>query len=85
MRNVDRCCAAFNAVDNGETASWTERSAEARANFVAHFFAESFPARGPFAFVDVEAVEDVKIFQIGWRSLAMARMRSSSPLDRWGR
>ena len=38
-------------------------SAEALTNLVAHLFAELLPARRPFRFGDVEAVEHVEIFQ----------------------
>src|SRR5258708_6913543 len=39
------------------------RSAETPANLVPHFFPELFPARRPFLFVDIEAIENVEIFQ----------------------
>jgi len=39
------------------------RSAETPANLVPHLFPELFPARRPFLFVDIEAVENVEIFQ----------------------
>src|ERR1700674_1954542 len=38
-------------------------SREALANFVAHLFAESLPARRPILLVDIEAVEDVEILE----------------------
>jgi hypothetical protein len=39
------------------------RSAQPPANLVPHAFAEGFPARGSFLFVDIVPVEDVEILK----------------------
>jgi hypothetical protein len=38
-------------------------SGKALANFVAHLFAESLPARRPVLLIDVPPIEDVEVFQ----------------------
>ena len=66
------------AVDNGEVTALVNAASgrgKAPADFIAHLFAELFPARRPFLLGYVETVEDVEIFQ---DRVAVARHRQDA-------